>query len=59
MNAPYLKLAGQLFAEAGQDAKAEQFFRQCLRWGGEEDLEVREELEKLRGSRRGFFGRSS
>lgn len=57
MNSVYLKLAGEIFARSGMVARAERYFTETLNWGGE-DLEVQEELKKLRRGRTkgGLFG---
>lgn len=60
MNANYLKLAGRIFESAGMALRAEQYYNQSLKWGGE-DPAVRERLEELRRGakkgRTGFFGK--
>lgn len=61
MKPSYLKLAGRLYAQAGQSAKARRFLEKALTWGGE-DPEVQAALDELRGGekgRRGLFGRTS
>ena len=61
MKAEYHKLAGQIFLRAGERDKAANYFRQAIRWGGE-DAEVRAALDALEGKRKGgllggLFGR--
>lgn len=57
MNAKYLKLAGDVFAQSGMVARAEKYYTEALNWGGE-DAEVRSELQKLQRGRTkgGLFG---
>lgn len=50
MNAPYHKLAGRLFGQGGMSIRAERYYRQALRWGGE-DPEILQALEDLKKSR--------
>lgn len=50
MNAQYHKLAGRLFAQGGMSIRAERFYRQALRWGGE-DPDILQALEDLKKSR--------
>ena len=61
MKAEYHKLAGQIFLRAGERDKAANYFRQAIRWGGE-DAEIRAALDTLEGKRKGgllggLFGR--
>ena len=61
MKADYHKLAGQIFLKAGERDKAANYFRQAIRWGGD-DPEVRAALDALEGKPRkgllgGLFGR--
>ena len=61
MKAEYHKLAGQIFLRAGERDKAANYFRQAIRWGGE-DAETRAALDTLEGKRKGgllggLFGR--
>lgn len=60
MNVDYLKLAGRIFESAGMTLRAEQYYNQSLKWGGE-DPAVQERLEALRKDakkgRTGFFGK--
>jgi curved DNA-binding protein CbpA len=60
MKVEYHKLAGQIFLKAGERDKAANYFRQAIRWGGE-DPEVRAALDALEGKRKsllgGLFGR--
>jgi DnaJ-class molecular chaperone len=55
MKADYHKLAGQIFLKAGEREKAANYFRQAIRWGGE-DPEVRAALDALEGKRKGLLG---
>ena len=48
MNAKYLKLAGRLFAEGGMPLRAERYYRQALKWSGDDDPEIREALQRLK-----------
>lgn len=48
MNLKYLKLAGRLFAEGGMPLRAERYYRQALKWSGDDDPEVSEALERLK-----------
>jgi curved DNA-binding protein CbpA len=61
MKVEYHKLAGQIFLKAGDREKAANYFRQAIRWGGE-DPEVRAALDTLEGKRKsllgGLFGRT-
>jgi DnaJ-class molecular chaperone len=47
MNLKYLKLAGRLFAEGGMPLRAERYYRQALKWSGD-DPEIREALQRLK-----------
>ena len=47
MNTKYLKLAGRLFAEGGMPLRAERYYREALKWSGE-DEEIRESLQRLK-----------
>lgn len=47
MNVKYLKLAGRLFAEGGMPLRAERYYRQALKWSGD-DPEIREALKRLK-----------
>lgn len=61
MNVTYLKQAGRICALAGDAARAVQYYRKALQWGGD-DPAVNEALEELSRAaapaRRGFFGRA-
>lgn len=60
MKPSYLKLAGKLYAQAGQSAKARRLLEKALTWGGD-DPEVKAALDELQGGgkgRRGLFGRT-
>ena len=60
MNSAYLKLAGRLFETAGMSLRAEQYYSESLKWGGE-DPAVQARLEGLRKKSKkgmaGFFGK--
>jgi curved DNA-binding protein CbpA len=47
INSKYLKLAGRLFAEGGMPLRAERYYREALRWSGDEP-EIREALARLK-----------
>lgn len=53
MNVTYLKLAGQLFAQAGMSSRAAQYLREALQWGGE-DPAVQRQIEELESSKKGW-----
>lgn len=56
MNANYLKLAGRIFESAGMTLRAEQYYNQSLKWGGD-DPEVERRLAELRkGGKKGKTG---
>lgn len=56
MNAGYLKLAGRIFESAGMTLRAEQYYNESLKWGGE-DPEVEHRLAELRkGGKKGKAG---
>ena len=55
MRAEYHKLAGQIFLRSGERDKAANYFRQAIRWGGD-DSEVRAALDALEGKRKGLLG---
>lgn len=62
MKAEYHKLAGQIHAQMGNKERAARYYRQALRWGGN-DLEVEEALEELGGKKQNsllgsLFGRT-
>jgi DnaJ-class molecular chaperone len=59
MNPSYLKQAGRIFALAGQNERARQYYRQAIEWG-EDDPAVHRALDELSGggTRRGLFGRA-
>jgi len=48
MKPEYSKLAGQIFTRTGEKEKAVQFYRQAIRWGGD-DPEIRAALDALEG----------
>jgi curved DNA-binding protein CbpA len=60
MNPDYLKLAGRIFESAEMFLRAEQYYNEALKWGGE-DLAVEQRLDELRKkikkSKGGFFGK--
>ncbi|HVS16275.1 MAG TPA: J domain-containing protein [Thermoanaerobaculia bacterium] len=47
INSKYLKLAGRLFAEGGMPLRAERYYREALKWSGDEP-EIREALARLK-----------
>ena len=49
MNAVYLRLAGEIFADSGMSRRARIFFQKALAWGGD-DPEVRAALDRLQDS---------
>lgn len=49
MNAVYLRLAGDIFADSGMSQRAKIFYQKALTWGGE-DAEIRAALERLQSS---------
>jgi curved DNA-binding protein CbpA len=55
MKADYAKLAGQVFSRTGDRDKAAHYYRQAIRWGGEEP-ELRAALEALEGKRKSLLG---
>lgn len=55
MKVEYHKLAGQIFLKSGDREKAANYFRQAIRWGGE-DPEVRAALDALEGKRKSLLG---
>jgi curved DNA-binding protein CbpA len=59
MNADFLKLAGRICESAGMTLRAEQYYNESLKWGGD-DPEVERRLDELRKaakkSKQGFFG---
>jgi curved DNA-binding protein CbpA len=55
MKADYAKLAGQVFTRTGDRDKAAHYYRQAIRWGGEEP-ELRSALEALEGKRKSLLG---
>lgn len=58
MNAEYHKIAGQLFEDSGMSAKAVHYYKQAVRWGGD-DPAIQERVAELEGKKRrsGLFGR--
>lgn len=48
MKPDYAKLAGQIFERTGDRQRAATYYRQALRWGGE-DPEIRTALDQLEG----------
>jgi curved DNA-binding protein CbpA len=61
MNPDYLKLAGRIFESAEMFLRAEQYYNESLKWGGE-DPAVAERLDELRKKikkgKTGFFGKA-
>lgn len=58
MNPAYLKQAGRIFALAGQNERAANYYRKAIQWG-EDDPAVRRALEELSGpAKRGLFGKA-
>ena len=49
MNAVYLRLAGEIFADSGMNRRAKIYFQKALTWGGD-DPEIRAGLQRLDGS---------
>lgn len=59
MNAVYLRLAGDIFADSGMNRRAKIYYQKALTWGGD-DAEIRSALDKLQGSAgAGLFNRGS
>ena len=60
MNAVYLRLAGEIFAESGMNRRARIYFQKALTWGGD-DPEVRAAIDRLQSSSSGgkLFSRES
>ena len=52
MNAVYLRLAGEIFADSGMTRRAQIYYQKALTWGGD-DPAIREALERLERSTRG------
>jgi tetratricopeptide (TPR) repeat protein len=64
MKPEYFKLAGLVFTRANEPEKAIQYYKQAIRWGGE-DSEIRAALDSLEGGDKkrksllgGIFGKS-
>lgn len=64
MKPDYFKLAGVVFTRANEPEKAIQYYKQAIRWGGE-DSEIRAALDSLEGGDKkrksllgGIFGKS-
>jgi hypothetical protein len=56
MNADYLKLAGRIMESAGKLERAEHYYEETLKWGGD-DADTEQRLRELRkGSRSGLSG---
>lgn len=55
MSTNYLKLAGRVFGLAGMTVRAEQYYNEALKWGGE-DPAIQQALEELRASKKGKSG---
>ncbi len=61
MNAVYLTLAGEIFADSGMNRRAQIFYQKALTWGGD-DPAIRSALDRLGRSTGGgtsLFGRES
>ena len=60
MNAVYLKLAGEIFADSGMSRRAQIYYQKALTWGGD-DPAIRQALDQLAGAGGGarLFGRGS
>lgn len=63
MKVEYAKLAGEIFTRSGEREKAAQYYRQAIRWGGD-DPEIRAALDALEGGEKkkrsllgGLFGK--
>lgn len=60
MNVAYLLTGGRIFARAGMQTRAEQYFQDALNWGADEAV-VNAELEEVRGGKRArsnLFGKT-
>jgi Flp pilus assembly protein TadD len=61
MKAEYFKLAGEIHAKSGDRDKASYYYKQAIRWGGD-DPDIRAALEALEGKKKsrlgGLFGRT-
>lgn len=49
MNAAYLRLAGEIFADSGMNRRAQIYYQKALTWGGD-DPAIRTALDRLAGS---------
>ncbi len=60
MNAVYLRLAGEIFADSGMNRRAKIYYQKALTWGGD-DPEIRTALDRLQRSPGGasLFSRES
>ena len=59
MNAVYLKLAGEIFADSGMTRRAQIYYQKALTWGGD-DLAIHTALDRLvRSMGGGGSGRAS
>ena len=60
MNAVYLRLAGEIFADSGMNRRAQIYYQKALTWGGD-DPAIRTELDRLGRSTGGasLFSRGS
>ena len=59
MNAVYLRLAGEIFADSGMNRRAQIYYQKALTWGGD-DPAIRAELDRLsRSSGASLFGRGT
>lgn len=59
MNTAYLKVAGQLHAEAGMASRALQYYEEAKRWGAD-DPAIDQKIAELRKEKKGggFFGKA-
>ncbi|HEY0782470.1 MAG TPA: DnaJ domain-containing protein [Thermoanaerobaculia bacterium] len=61
MNAAYLKQAGRIFAVAGRNERAAEYFRQAIQWGDSDPAvqQALDDLEKPAPQKRGLFGKTT
>ena len=55
MNAVYLRLAGEIFADSGMNRRAKIYYQKALTWGGD-DPDIRSAIDQLQGSAKGGAG---
>ena len=55
MNAVYLKLAGEIFADSGMNRRAKIYYQKALTWGGD-DPDVRSAIDRLQVQANGGAG---